>query len=273
MLIAFLLPALCCLAQSPPAFPAHKRAQVDSMINTWHNHGIFNGGITVVQKGQVVYHRAAGYANFETGVLNTDTARFNLASVSKPFTAIAVLQLVHKNKLKLNDPLVQYLPDFPYPAVTVSQLLSHTSGLPEADQFEKPYIRAHPGEILSNRKIYEDLVALKPPALANAGEKHFYNNLNFILLAMLVEKVTGTTFADYMQQNVFRKAGMKNTYVRGRIGPNTPRYFLPTFYDTVFRHTDSVTDRKIYTDFRWAVRRGITMWYPHCRIWCCSTMP
>lgn len=244
-----LILSLPCRPQTQSLFPAHKRAQIDSMINTWHHHGIFNGGIAIIQKGNVVYQRSAGYANFETGVLNTDTTRFNLASVSKPFTAIAVLQLVHKNKLKLRDALVQYLPDFPYPAVTIEQLLSHTSGLPEAGQFEKPYITAHPAEILSNRKIHEDLVALKPPVLAAAGEKHFYNNLNFILLAILVEKVAGMPFDHYMQRNVFRKAGMKNTYVRSRISPNTARYFLPTFYDTVFHHADSITNRKIYTDY------------------------
>lgn len=238
---------LPCRSQS--LLPADKRAMLDSMVSTWHGYGIFNGGITIIQKGQVVYHRSAGYANFETGMPNTDTTRFNLASVSKPFTAIAVLQLVHKNKIKLSDALVQYLPDFPYPAVTIEQLLSHTSGLAEADQFEKPYITAHPSEVLSDQKIYEDLVALKPPPLAAAGEKHFYNNLNFILLAMLVEKVARTPFANYMQQNIFRKAGMKNTYVRARISPNTARYFLPTFYDTVFQHVDSVTSRKIYTDY------------------------
>jgi CubicO group peptidase (beta-lactamase class C family) len=249
-LIALLLIlSVRCLPQSPSLFPADKRARIDSMINIWNDHGIFNGGVAIVQNGDVVYRRSAGYANFETGALNTDTTHFNLASVSKPFTAIAVLQLVHKNKLKLNHALVEYLPDFPYPDVTIEQLLSHTSGLPEADQFEKPNIAAHPAEILSNRKIYEDLVALKPPPLAAAGGKHFYNNLNFILLAILVEKVTRIPFAGYMQRNVFRKAGMKNTYIRECISPNTARYFLPTFYDTAFRHVDSFTNRKIYTDY------------------------
>ena len=133
------------------------RAQsIDSMITTWQDNGLFNGGVIVIQKGHVVYQRSAGYANFETGTPNTETTPFNLASVSKPFTAIAILQLVHKNKLKLSDALIQYLPDFPYPAVTIEQLLSHTSGLPEADQFEKPYFN----EILSNRKIYTDLLQL-----------------------------------------------------------------------------------------------------------------
>lgn len=245
-----------CWAQPQPLFTVNKHARIDSMINTWQQHGIFNGGVVIIQSGYVIYQRSAGYANFETGSPNTDTAHFNLASVSKPFTAIAILQLLNKNKLKLTDALVQHLPDFPYPAITISQLLSHTSGLPEADQFEKTYIAAHPAEILSNRKIYEDLIALKPAPLAAAGEKHFYNNLNFILLAILVEKITGTSFAGYMQQNVFRKAGMRNTYVRDPISPNTARYFLPVFYDTTFYHVDSVTNRKIYTDYHLGGTQG-----------------
>jgi CubicO group peptidase (beta-lactamase class C family) len=149
----------------------------------------------------------------------------------------------------LPDLVAYYLPDFPYPAVTISQLLSHTSGLPEADQFEKPYIAAHPNEVLSNQKIYEDLLQLKVPTLANAGEKHYYNNLNYIVLAHLIEKVTKISFATYMQKYIFEKAGMKNTYVRSRLSPNTPRYFLPTFYDTTYCNVDSITNRKIYTDY------------------------
>lgn len=236
-------------SQIPQLSLDQKRTKIDSMLNTWQQHGLFNGGVLIAQKGEIVYQRSAGYANFEKGILNTDTTPYNLASVSKPITAVAILQLVDKKKLNLTDRLVQHLPDFPYPAVTITQLLSHTSGLPEADQYEKPYIATHPEEVLSNQKIYEDLVKLKVPALAAAGEKHFYNNLNYILLAMLVEKVTKTPFALYLQKNVFEKAGMKKSYVRERLSPNTARYIRPTFYDTLYQHVDSIRNRKIYTDY------------------------
>jgi len=247
VLLIPLLLAMCCHCR--PQSPDQKKAKIDSMINTWDRYGIFNGSVLILQKGNIIYQRSSGYANFETRFPNTDTTHFNLASVSKPFTAIAILQLVDKGKLKLTDPLVQYFPDFPYPAVTIVQLLSHTSGLPEADQYEKPYITGHPSEILSDQKIYDDLVKLQVPPLAAAGEKHFYNNLNYILLALLVEKVTRAPFAVYMRQNIFLRAGMKHSYVRERISPNTARYFQPTFYDTTFYHVDSVTNRKIYTDY------------------------
>lgn len=226
-----------------------KREKIDSMISTWSEHGLFNGGVLIAQKGKIIYQRSEGYANFEKGTLNTDTTQYNLASISKPITAIAILQLVEQKRLELNDPFVQYFPDFPYPAVTITHLLSHTSGLPEADQYEKPYIAAHPSEVLSNQHIYADLVKLKVPALASAGEKHYYNNLNYILLAILLEKVTKTPFAQYLQKNVFERAGMKKTHVRERISPNTPRYVRPTFYDTSYQHVDSIRNRKIYTDY------------------------
>lgn len=230
--------------------PEQKFRAIDSMVTTWYNHALFNGGILINQRGTVIYQRSEGYANFEQKAQNTDTTRYNLASISKPFTAIAILQLVHKKKLKLTDPLVQYFPDFPYPAITITHLLSHTSGLPEADQFEKPYIRSHPAEILSNQQIYDDLVKGKTPPLKAAGEKHFYNNLNYILLAMLVEQVSKTPFSVYMRKNIFEKAGMKKSYVRERISLNTARYFMPTFYDTIYQHVDSVSHRKkIYTDY------------------------
>lgn len=236
-------------AQTPQLSLEQKREKMDSMITTWSKHGLFNGGILVAQKGKIVYQRSEGYANFEEGILNTDTTRYNLASISKPITAIAILQLVGQKKLNLTDPLVRYLPDFPYPAVTITQLLSHTSGLPEADQYEKLYIAAHPEEVLSNQRIYDDLLKMKVPALAAAGEKHFYNNLNYVLLAMLVEKVTKTPFALYLQKNIFERSGMKKTYVRERLSPNTARYVRPTFYDTSYQHVDSIRNRKTYTDY------------------------
>jgi CubicO group peptidase (beta-lactamase class C family) len=238
-----------CWSQALQLSLEQKQAKIDSMISAWDHYGIFNGSVLILQKGNVIYQRSAGYASFDTRFPNTDTTHFNLASVSKPFTAIAILQLVHKGKLKLSDPLVRYFPDFPYPAVTIIQLLSHTSGLPEADQYEKLYIAAHPAEILSNQKIYDDLVKLQAPPLAAAGEKHFYNNLNYILLALLVEKIARVPFPVYMRQNIFRRAGMMHTYVRERISPNTARYFQPAFYDTTFYHVDSITNRKIYTDY------------------------
>ena len=249
LLLVLFVVSTPCWSQSLPLSLADKRVKIDSMISTWHQHGSFNGGILIAQKGKILFQRSAGHASFEDKTPNTDTTPFNLASVSKPFTAIAMLQLVQQKRLKLTDPVVHYLPDFPYPAVTIEQLLAHTSGLPEADQFEKSYIAAHPSEILSNQKIYDDLVRLRVPPLADAGEKHFYNNLNFIVLALLLEKMTGISFNQYMKKNLFEKAGMQHTYVRERISPNTARYFLPTFYDTTFYNVDSFTNWKIYTDY------------------------
>lgn len=237
------------LAQGAQSSPSRQRQLLDSMISTWERHGSFNGTLLIARKGEIVYQRSAGFADVEKGVPNSDRSPFNLASVSKPVTAVAVLQLVGKQQLGLKDAVTRYFPDFPYPGVTIEQLLSHTSGLPEADQYCKPYMRAHPAEILSDERVYEELVTWKPAPLAPPGTRHFYNNLNYILLAMLVEKASGEPFADYMRRHVFEPAGMKDTYVRGRLDANTARYFRPTFFDTAFVHVDSVTNRKIYTDF------------------------
>jgi CubicO group peptidase (beta-lactamase class C family) len=231
-----------------PLSAEEKVSKIDSLITLWSNNKTFNGGIVIIQKGKVSYQKSAGFQNFEKGILNTETTPFNLASVSKPFTALAIMQLVERNKIKLPDFVVSYLPDFPYNKITIEQLLSHTSGLPETDQYEKQYIQENPSEILSNEKIYEDLVRMKVKPLAVAGEKHYYNNLNYIILAKLVEKVSKMSFYSYMKKHVFERAGMKNTYVRERISPNTSRYFLPTFYDSAFVNVDSLKNHKIYTD-------------------------
>jgi len=91
----------------------------------------FNGIVLVADHGKIIYQHTAGYANFSSRQPITISTRFELASLSKLFTAVAVMQLVKKGQLNLDDNLVKILPDFPYPAITIRQLLSHTSGLPD----------------------------------------------------------------------------------------------------------------------------------------------
>ncbi len=102
-------------------------------------HDLFNGTIVATVHGKIVYEKSIGLADSATGAQNGDTTLFNLASMSKPFTSLAVLQLVQKRKLHLGDHWVQYFPDFPYPDITIRQLLSHTSGLPQVEMFEHDY--------------------------------------------------------------------------------------------------------------------------------------
>src|SRR3954470_24309517 len=109
----------------------NKPARLDSLFTSLYNQHEFNGNVLVVEKGKVIYRHSFGYADVRAKLLNTDQTAFNLASVSKTFTAVAILQLKQAGKLKLDDPFVNYFPDFPWRQITIRHLLSHTSGLPD----------------------------------------------------------------------------------------------------------------------------------------------
>jgi CubicO group peptidase (beta-lactamase class C family) len=174
----------------------------------------FNGTVLVADHGKIIYKNSAGYADIIKKRINTDTTRFSLASLSKVFTCVAIMQLKDKGKLKLDDKLVTYLPDFPYSEITIRQLLSHTSGLPD-------FIDIFPRE---NRKPLTNADII--PALKNSGktagrpgEKWSYSSPAFGLLAMMVEKLSGLSFTAYFSQNICRPAGMLHSYINSPYHP------------------------------------------------------
>jgi CubicO group peptidase (beta-lactamase class C family) len=223
--------------------------RIDSFLLVMAQNHLFNGSVLVAEHGKLIYKKSYGYADFDKKNLNSDTTCFNLASLSKPFTAIAVLQLVQKGKISLDDPFLKYFPDFPYPAIRIRHLLSHTSGLPQVEKFEMGYIQEHPDEILSSDKVYADLLALKMPLAFQPGDSWSYSNIGYTFLALLVQRVSRMPFADYMKKFVFIPSGMYKTYIRSTGSPNTPRYIIPTLYDSTYKNVDSLDHRKIYTNY------------------------
>lgn len=174
--------------------------------------GSFNGAILVAKNGVPVYERYVGFRDLRTKDSITAETKFQIASTSKPFTAAAVLQLVQQGKIDLNAPLTQYFPGFPYPEVTVKTLLNHRSGLPnylyymEKGNWDRKLLA-------TNDDVVNTLTSWKP-GRAYRTDTHFnYCNTNYVLLASIVEKVTGLSFPQYMQQNIFEPLGMTNSYV------------------------------------------------------------
>ncbi|WP_185731408.1 serine hydrolase domain-containing protein [Larkinella rosea] len=239
-----------CRFSQETATPSSRIARIDSLLSTLASHGLLNGSVFVAEQGKVLYSKSFGYADKARRVPHTDTTRFNLASLSKPFTALATLQLVQKGKLKLDDPVVKYFTDFPHPTITVRHLLNQTSGLPVLERLMDAYVNAHPDEVLSNQQVYASLVILKSPLLFQPGDTWRYNNLNYVLLAMLVEKVSRMSFATYAQRNLFRPAGMPNTYIRLAGMPNTTRYIRPNQYTLHYHNVDLLDRKQEYTYYQ-----------------------
>jgi CubicO group peptidase (beta-lactamase class C family) len=112
---------------SQSAFSQQVAARLDSLFSARFNKSQFNGNVLIAQKGTIIYQRSFGYADRDKDVLVNKASRFHLASTSKLFTAVAVLQLKEKGRIKLNDPIIKYVPDFPYTSITIRHLLTHTT--------------------------------------------------------------------------------------------------------------------------------------------------
>lgn len=187
-----------------------KAKKIHDLVNSCSEYGQFNGSVLVAEKGEVIYKNGFGLANMEWDVPNQTNTKHRLASVSKQFTAMLIVQLAAENKLKLDAPITKYLPDYPKETgdkITTHHLLTHTAGIPNYTSFPNyrdimrdPY---SPMEIMN---LYKDL-----PLEFNPGEKFAYSNSGYVLLGIIIEKLTGKTFEQALQDQILRPLKMNNT--------------------------------------------------------------
>lgn len=172
----------------------------------------FNGGILIAKNGNIIYEKYQGQIDLRKNDSITSNTSFHIASTSKTFTAIAILRLIQENMLSLNDTLTKFFPGFPYPDITVKLLLNHRSGLPNylyfmsnSDWDKKKYA--------TNEDVLQFLIMEKPNKSYSPDKRFNYCNTNFVLLALIVEKITGLLFPEFMQQKIFGPLQMTNTFV------------------------------------------------------------
>ncbi|MBP1163174.1 CubicO group peptidase (beta-lactamase class C family) [Chryseobacterium sp. PvR013] len=165
----------------------------------------FSGTVLVSKDGRILLKKAYGLADYEWNIKNTIDTKFQLASVTKQFTATAILLLIERGKLSLDDKLSTFLPDYPKAdSVTIHMLLSHTSGL--AMGFKEIALSS-----MDKDAAYAEIK--KIPYEFSPGTKSGYSNIGYYLLAKIIEKVSGEKYAVFLRKNIFEKAGMKNTGV------------------------------------------------------------
>jgi len=187
-----------------------KIAKIEQLMSRIRENGQLSGTILVTVNGEVIYKSAIGYANIEWKIPNTLDTKFRIASATKPFTVMLILQLVEEGKLKLDGKLTDYLPEFPKEKgrdITIHQLLTHRSGIigeskiPDLDDVERLYFTKD--ELL--KYISEWELSYKP------GTRSEYSNFGYALLGMIIEKVSGKSYAQLLQEKICEPAGMKNT--------------------------------------------------------------
>jgi CubicO group peptidase (beta-lactamase class C family) len=190
--------------------------------------GSFNGSILVAKNGVPVYEEYIGYRDIRTKDTLTAESPQQIASTSKPFTAGAILRLAQEGKLSLHDPVENYFPGFPYAGITIKSLLTHRSGLPNYLYYmEKGGWKRN--LLATNEDVLNTLINWRPPQAYKPESNFNYCNTNYVLLALIVEKVSGQSFPDYMQANFFEPLNMTNTFVHtisdsARIAPSFDGY-------------------------------------------------
>ncbi len=194
--------------------PATADDRLDAFMQRLHKRSGFNGNVLIAKKGKILYQNAFGWADYLMRDSLEITSQFELASVSKPLTATGILRLMEEGKIRLDQTVDEFFPDFPYPDITIKLLLTHRSGLTNYLYFtDKKEIWADKRKGMSNAEVMALLAKHKPAKYANPDVRFFYNNTNYMVLAAIIEKVTGQDFAVYMKENVFAPAGMKQTAV------------------------------------------------------------
>jgi CubicO group peptidase (beta-lactamase class C family) len=222
MLIFLIVPVLAACA-SPSAAPTptldpsrlivepEAIARVDAMLAQMAQDGTFTGSVLIAQGGDVLLSQGYGLADRAQGTPNTPQTRFRLASITKQFTAMAILILQSQGKLSVQDPICDYIPGC-YAAwedITIHHLLTHTSGLssrlwPALERADRIAVTSsHPVQTLA---LFQDLPLDSPP-----GEQFAYSNAGYVLLAYIIEQVSGQSYEAFLQQAIFTPLGMRNT--------------------------------------------------------------
>lgn len=185
---------------------------IADFVQKLHKKYGFNGNVLVAKEGKILYQRAIGWADY----LHRDSLKikseFELASITKTFTGVAIMQLVEQGKLSLDDDVKKFYPNFPYEGINIRLLLSHRSGMMNYVYFTDN-IWKEKMKPMSNQDVMRLIEEHKPARYAKPDTRFHYNNSNYMVLASIIEKVTGKPYADYMQDFVFKPAGMKNTHV------------------------------------------------------------
>jgi len=209
----------------------------------------FSGEIIVAKNGEIIFEDYKGFSDFGNKTAMMPATPIHVASISKTFTAMAALKLWEQNKLDLKAPVTKYISNFPYTNVTIEQLLSHRSGLPDYTSFmesrkylvtkvknkrgrwikqirliksEPPYKQG----IYNNQDVLDFMVNKRPAPQTYPDRVFKYCNTNFVLLALIIEKITGQYFPTYMAENLFKPLKMDNTFIfsANSIDKYTPSY-------------------------------------------------
>ena len=197
-----------------PSRPNYSEKQIGNLskkIDVLLKNAGFNGSCAVLVDNYPIYKGVRGYSNFSSRDTVNFHTPFQLASVSKPITSMVVLSLYEQGEIDLNIKVTSYLPNFPYPDITVHQLLTHTSGLQNYMYLIDKYWSKD--KRISNEDVLDLLIEHELPLDFTPGKRHAYSNTGYAMLALIVERVTGDSYYEWVDENIFDEAGMDDAWV------------------------------------------------------------
>jgi CubicO group peptidase (beta-lactamase class C family) len=185
-------------------------SRADALMNGLFTSGRFNGTVLLARNGKVVFEKGYGMANFEWDIPNAPSTKFRLGSITKQFTSMAIMQLAERGLLNVQDPIGKYLPDYPKPVadrVTIHHLLTHSSGIPSFTGLAS-YEPNMPMRVTVAQMIdrFKNL-----PLEFEPGSTFKYDNSGYFLLGAIIEKVSGKPYDVFLQENIFKPLGMRDT--------------------------------------------------------------
>ncbi|UAY55783.1 serine hydrolase domain-containing protein [Arachidicoccus terrestris] len=203
-------------------FGQSKADLINEYLSEGHKAGLFNGNVLVAEKGKIVTEAAVGYADALQKDTLTMAYRFHNGSISKEFDAVGIMMLAEQGKLQLSDKVSRFFPDLPAWAKKISiwNLLQYTSGLPEVQY----------GSVHGDADNWKDLKKVKALDF-EPGTRYAYNNNNTFLRRMIIAKVAGKSFNDFVQQDILKQAGIKN----GIVDPTQTDALIARSFDNNFK--------------------------------------
>ena len=210
----FVLVLVSTLALAEPPLPADKLAEkLDAAISPLFQKDAPGGAVLLSRNGKVVYRKAFGLADRERDIPLTPQMAFRLGSITKQLTAAAIFLLVDEGKIELDDDITKYLPDYPTKGrrITIHNLLTHSSGIRSYTD-----ILVEPSTLTLDKSVREIIDDFKDePLYFPPGEAIRYSNSNYVLLAAIIERISGMTYADFMAKRMFDPLGMESTAYEG----------------------------------------------------------
>jgi len=211
IVIVLILTVFCLSMVQNQVLAQDKAAKIDQLMKTYHEYRQFNGSVLVAEKGKVIYKKGFGFANMEWEIPNKPDTKFRVGSITKQFTAMLIMQLREEGKLKLEDKLSQYLPDYRKDSgeqVTIHHLLTHTSGIPDCTNlpnFDQDVSRdPYPVDEFIKKFCSGDLEF-------TPGSQFSYSNPGYILLGAVIEKITGQSYEEVLKGKIWDPLNMKNS--------------------------------------------------------------